>query len=168
MKSNRPRSVVPAIDGHTDKFEGVKSSKVDYMDSIRERLDKNDEDFNDFDPTNVGFEVRPCFSYVQLKIIDERVSSKKSKGGLIVIEANDKLPYVWAEVLAAGPKAGIDSLNSGDHRYETFNKGDVVMCLEKNIAFVYLDDKPHSEYFEHDRPYIATIPDNRIILRKVK
>lgn len=171
MKSNRPRSVNPGFEGQTDKFAGVESSNVNRLDSIRERLDKDDEEMADFDPCDIGFKVQPCFSHLHVKVIDKRVTDKKSAAGIILIERQDRLPYMWVEVLGAGPAAGINRIN-GDYTsnfaIEKFEVGDVLMVYEKHVAFHYLDDKPHSEFFEYDRPYVATIPDTYIILKKVK
>lgn len=164
MKADRPRSINPDY-GQKGKFDDVVSVKDNHIEKLRANLDSKDEEFNDFNPTDLGFEVQPCWSTIQLKIIDDRISNKKSKGGIIVLENIDKLPYVWAEVLAVGPKVGLDADNGV--RYETFNKGDKILCLETHISFIYLDDKPHSNYFQHDRPYIATIPDSKVVLRKV-
>lgn len=164
MKADKPRSV---NNFGESKFKDVESTSTDYMTNLKDNLNEKDEHFNNFDPTDLGFEVKPTWSTVQLKIIDERVSNKKSAGGIIVIEDTSKLPYIWAEILAVGARVGFDSLANIAQRFETFEKGDIVMCLEKNVSFIYLDNGPHSEYYEHDRPYIATIPDKYILLKRV-
>lgn len=110
---------------------------------------------------------KPCFSRLQVKVINNDLAKAKSVSGIVIIESDSsRLPYIDVEVVAAGPKAGIDSFAKGDVQYETFEVGDTLRVFEKHVEFHYLDGKTHSEYYQSDRPYLAFIQDKYVIAKR--
>ncbi len=140
-----------------DKFEGVKATSDDpLLKRTREKLNTIKEQDN-FQPGN----WLPAFSQLLVKVVDANLTEQTSAGGIVLVEANDKLPYIKCEIVAIGENAGWNTEHTA--KVQTFQVGDICLVFEKHVVFHFLDGGVHSDFYVKGRPYFALVPDTKII-----
>jgi co-chaperonin GroES (HSP10) len=103
----------------------------------------------------------PAFSQLLVRVVDANLTEETSPGGIVLVEANDKLPYIKCEVVAIGENAGWNTEHTA--KVQDFQIGDICLVFEKHVVFHFLDGGSHSDYYAKGRPYFALVPDTKII-----
>lgn len=147
-----------------DKFEGVETVKDTSSKKLQERLLQDDDKLGNLFDNSAGW--KPCFSQLLVEVIDANLVDNKSQGGIFIVEAKDKLPYITCRVIASGPKAGVDSFYDRDVAFEDFQPGDEILVFEKHVSFFMQDKLGHSDFYVPGRSYLATVPDKYVILKR--